>query len=59
MRGDVDELTSNMHLEAYLLWLFGYVMFCGSQGGHGVEVPDPPHVWRITNATVEEMPQIN
>jgi hypothetical protein len=30
MRDDADEQTSNMHLEAYLLWLFGYVMFCGS-----------------------------
>jgi hypothetical protein len=30
MRDDADETTSNRHLEAYLLWLFGYVMFCGS-----------------------------
>jgi hypothetical protein len=32
IREDADEKTSNRHLEAYLLWLFGYVMFCGSQG---------------------------
>jgi hypothetical protein len=32
MRADADEGTSNRHLEAYLLWLFGYIMFCGSQG---------------------------
>jgi hypothetical protein len=32
MRDDADELTSNRHLEAYMLWLFDYVMFCGSQG---------------------------
>jgi hypothetical protein len=30
MRDDADEPTSNKHLEAYLLWLLGYVMFCGS-----------------------------
>jgi hypothetical protein len=30
MRDDADEQTSNRHLEAYLLWIFGYVMFCGS-----------------------------
>jgi hypothetical protein len=58
MRDDADDQTSNKHLEAYLLWLFGYVMFYGSQGGRGVEVPDP-HAWRIADATVEEMPQIN
>jgi hypothetical protein len=42
MRDNADEQTSNRHLEAYLLWLFGYVMFCGSQGRRGVEVPHPP-----------------
>jgi hypothetical protein len=49
---------SNKHLEAYLLWLFGYVMFCGSQGG-GVSRFLIPHALRIADATVEEMPQIN
>jgi hypothetical protein len=32
MRDDADEAMSNKHLEAYLLWLFCYVMFCGCQG---------------------------
>jgi hypothetical protein len=32
MRDNADEQMSNRHLEAYLLWLFGYVMFYGSQG---------------------------
>jgi hypothetical protein len=54
MRDDADEPMSNRQLEAYLLWLFGYVMFCGSRGCC-VEVPDP-HTQRITEATVEEMP---
>jgi hypothetical protein len=58
MRDDADELTSNRHLEAYMLWLFGYVMFCGSQGD-AVSGFLNPHVWRIADATVEEMPQIN
>jgi hypothetical protein len=41
MSEDVDEPTGNKHLEAYLLWLFGYVMFCGSQGAR-CRGPDPP-----------------
>jgi hypothetical protein len=30
MIDDANKPTSNMHLEVYLLWLFGYVKFCGS-----------------------------
>jgi hypothetical protein len=30
-RDDVDDYTIARHLEAYLLWLFGYVMFGGSR----------------------------
>jgi hypothetical protein len=40
------------------LWLFDYVMFCGSQGD-AVSRFLTPHVWKIADATVEEMPQIN
>jgi hypothetical protein len=58
MRDDADEQTSNKHLEAYLLWLFGYVMFYGSHGD-AVSRFLIPHARRITDATVEEMPQIN
>jgi hypothetical protein len=58
MRDDADEQTSNTHLEAYMLWLFGYVMFCGSQGD-AVSRFLIPHTWRIADITVEEMPQIN
>jgi hypothetical protein len=32
MRDNVDKQTSNKNFEAYLLWLFGYVMFYGSRG---------------------------
>jgi hypothetical protein len=32
MRDDADELTSDRHLEACLLWLSKYVVFFGSQG---------------------------
>jgi hypothetical protein len=58
MRDDADEPTSNKHLEVYMLWLFGYVIFCGSQGDAVLRFLIP-HVRRITDATMEEMPQIN
>ena len=58
MRDNADKPTSNRHLEAYLLWLFGYIMFCGSQGD-AVSRFLIPHARRIADATVEEMPQIN
>ena len=32
MRADADDFTVARHFEAYLLWLFGWVMFCSSQG---------------------------
>jgi hypothetical protein len=31
MRDNADKQTSNKNFEAYLLWLFGYVMFYGSR----------------------------
>jgi hypothetical protein len=58
MRDNTDEQTSNRHLEAYLLWLIVYVMFCGSQGNVVLRFLIP-HVRRIANAIVQEMPQIN
>jgi hypothetical protein len=58
MRDDANEPTSNRHLEAYLLWLFGYVMFYGSQGDT-ISRFLISHAQRIADATVEEMPQIN
>ena len=32
MRDDADDATVTRHLEAYILWLFGWIMFCSSQG---------------------------
>lgn len=32
IRPDADGHTVDRHLEAFLLWLFGWTMFCGSQG---------------------------
>jgi hypothetical protein len=32
MRDDADDATVARHLEAYILWLFGWIMFCSSQG---------------------------
>jgi hypothetical protein len=40
------------------LWLFDYVMLCGSQGD-AVSRFLIPHAWRVADAIVEEMPQIN
>jgi hypothetical protein len=31
MRDDADNCTIATHLDAYLLWLFGYMMSCVSQ----------------------------
>jgi hypothetical protein len=56
MRDDVDEQTSNKHLYAYLLWLFSYVMLCGSHGD-AVSRFLIPHARRITDTTVEDVPQ--
>jgi hypothetical protein len=58
MRDDADKPTSNMHLGAYLLWLFRYMMFCGSQEDV-VSRFLIPQARMITDTTVEEMPQIN
>jgi hypothetical protein len=30
MADDADDLTSDSFLEVYLLWLFGWVLFCES-----------------------------
>jgi hypothetical protein len=36
MPDDADEKTVSLYLEAYILWLFGFVMFCNTQG-HAVD----------------------
>ena len=32
IRDDTDNATVSRHLEAYILWLFGWIMFYSSQG---------------------------
>jgi hypothetical protein len=32
MANDADDQTSDRFLEVYLLWLFGWVLFCESAG---------------------------
>ena len=32
MHPDADDFSVTRCLEAYLLWLFGWVMFCGTYG---------------------------
>jgi hypothetical protein len=43
--------TSKRHLEASLLWLFSYVMLCGSRGDM-VSRFLIPHARRIVDATM-------
>ena len=58
MADDAEPETVSRFLEAYLLWLFGYVMFCGSQGD---SVPKYliPYAWMIADAPLNAVPQIN
>jgi hypothetical protein len=46
---DVEPKTVDMFFEAYLLWLFGFVLFCSSQGDTVVRYLIP-HAQRITDA---------
>jgi hypothetical protein len=45
----------NRFLEAYLLWLFGFVMFCSSQGD-AVSKFLIPYARRITNTPFDAGP---
>jgi hypothetical protein len=42
----VEPETVSRFFEAYLLWLFGFVLFCSSQGD-AVARYLIPHAWRI------------
>jgi hypothetical protein len=44
------------HLKAYLLWLFGWVMFCNSQGS-SVSKHLIPYARVIADAQLDEVPQ--
>src|SRR6185312_15979952 len=53
---DADEDSVTRSLEAYLLWLFGYIMFNKSHGAY-VDRVLVPYVQEIAEAAVEDMPQ--
>ena len=46
------------HLEAFLLWLFGWVMFTSGQG-HLVTRTLVPYARSIADADAEEVPQFS
>ena len=58
MRADTDDGTVTRHLEAYLLWLFGYMMFCGSQED-SVSRYLIPHARAIADAPEDNVPQVS
>ena len=56
MRDDADEAIVLSHLEAYLMWLFGWIMFCSAQGS---AMPKQllPYVREIADAPLDDVPQ--
>jgi hypothetical protein len=55
MADDVDDQTSDMLLEVYLLWLFEWVLFCES-AGDSVSRCMIPWAQRISDAPLEQIP---
>ena len=53
---DADDDSVTRSLEAYLLWLFGYIMFNNSHGAY-VDRVLVPYAQEIAEAAVEKMPQ--
>jgi hypothetical protein len=58
MADDADDQTSDWFLEVYLLWLFGWVLFCESVG-ESVSRCMIPWAQRTADAPLEQMPQIS
>jgi hypothetical protein len=58
MADDADDQTSDRFLEVYLLWLFGWVLFCES-AGDSVSRCLIPWAQRIADALLEQMLQIS
>nr|ABA94023.1 transposon protein, putative, Mutator sub-class [Oryza sativa Japonica Group] len=56
LQAEADEYSYSRCLEAYLLWLFGWVMFCGSHG-HAVDKGLVHYARSIADAAVGEVPQ--
>jgi hypothetical protein len=58
MADDSDNPTSDRFLEVYLLWLFGWVLFCEA-AGDSVSRYMIPWAQTIADAPLEQMPQIS
>jgi hypothetical protein len=58
MADDANDQTSNRFLEVYMLWLFGWVLFCES-AGDSVSRCMIPWAQRIADAPLEQMPKIS
>jgi hypothetical protein len=58
MADDADDQTLDRFMEVYLLWLFGWVLFCES-AGDSVSRCMIPWAQRIADAPLEQMPQIS
>nr|ABA96499.1 transposon protein, putative, Mutator sub-class [Oryza sativa Japonica Group] len=56
LQAEADEYSYSRCLEAYLLWLFGWVMFCGGHG-HAVDKGLVHYARSIADAAVGEVPQ--
>ncbi|XP_066166156.1 protein MAIN-LIKE 2-like [Oryza sativa Japonica Group] len=56
LQAEADEYSYSHCLEAYLLWLFGWVMFCGGHG-HAVDKGLVHYAKSIADAAVGEVPQ--
>jgi hypothetical protein len=55
---DAEQETIDRFFEAYLLWLFGFVPFCSSQGDAVMRYLIP-HARRIADAPLDVVPQIS
>jgi hypothetical protein len=58
MADDADDQTPDGFLEVYMLWMFGWVLFCES-AGDSVSRWMIPWAKRIADAPLEQLPQIS
>jgi hypothetical protein len=56
MADDADDQTLDRFLEVYLLWLFGWVLFCES-AGDSMSRCMIPWAQRIADAPLEQVPR--
>jgi hypothetical protein len=52
---DAEQETIDMFFEVYVLWLFGFVLFCSSQGDVVARYLIP-HARRIADAPLDAVP---